>query len=616
MKQQKDYIFFQKQIRLLVWLSLVPGLVYVFFGYQFGLFASAFGWYTAMVLISGYGIFLDHQFTHIKMDQSELVHWYRRVVLFMYLLFTSWMIAFLLYSTETEYHLHYIAIFTQLGASVVASALLVNDRKMYVPILLILMIPLILYFGLIGTWYGYVLSLFSTIFLGVLFYASNNTFILIQRNYYNAHLDFLTGLYNRRYFIEYMESMIERFRVTEKSAYILLIDLDHFKNINDSLEHDIGDLVLKEVARRISEFCRRSHIVARLGGDEFVVVSKEFDRKEKLSRDMKKFADSLLEKLKEPYIIEHHHLYIGASIGLSKIEKTMKDGQSFLKEADIAMYEAKAPGREGVILFNEVLAKRVKRKLLIEQRLHLALIEESIDIYYQPQVDNERKLIGCEALVRWDDEKLGAVTPAEFIPIAESTGLIIELGEYVLERSLKALHGWLSCGFEINQFSVNISVRQLFYGNFVERAEVLMDRYLEEKERSKVVFEITESVLAADIDKGIKILSQLKGLGISLSMDDFGTGYSSLNYLRTLNIDELKIDKTFIDHLLESDTDKVMVSTMISIARNFGLKVVVEGVEKKEQFDFLTQYRCHAYQGYYFSKPLTQKEFEKNYLIL
>ena len=615
MKQQKYYTFFQHQIRLLVWLSLLPGLVYVFFGYLFGVFYSAVTWYTAMVLISFFGMHLDRQFIQKKMDHDELSRWYKQVVIYMYLQFGAWMAAFLLYSTQTEHNLHYIAIFTQLGAAVVASTLLVSDKKMFIPILVILMAPLIIYFALIGVWYGYVLAVFSVVFLGVLLYASNNTFKLLETSHYKGQHDSLTGLHNRRYFIEYMESMVERLNITKNRAYVLLIDLDHFKNINDSLGHDVGDLLLKEVANRIKQYCRLAHVVARLGGDEFIVVSKEFNDSSAIN-DIKEFAEKLLIKLKEPYILDNHHLYISASIGVSKIENTKIDGQSFLKEADIAMYEAKALGRDGVILFNRALANRVERKLLIEQSLHLALQEDNIEIYFQPQMDRNKKLIGCEVLSRWEDPELGVVCPNEFIPVAESTGVIIELGEYVLERSLKTFEEWLNKGVDIKQFSINISVRQLFYMGFVERVDQLMKQYLKEQDRHKIVFEITESVLAEDIDKVIKILSELKAIGISLSMDDFGTGYSSLNYLRTLNVDELKIDKTFIDHFNESSTDQVMVTTIISIAQNFGLKVVIEGVETQEQFDLLAIYECFAYQGFYFSKPLSQKEFEKHYLTL
>lgn len=548
------------------------------------------------------------------MEHHELRLWYKQVALFMYILFSLWTVAFLLYGDETEHKLHYIAIFTQLGASVVASALLVSDRRMFVPILLILMIPLILYFGLIGTWYGYVLSLFSTIFLGVLLYASNNTYKLLETNYYNAQHDVLTGLYNRRSFIEYTNDLVERLKYTQKNAFIILVDLDHFKNINDSLGHEIGDRVLQEVAERLTTFCRLSDMVARLGGDEFVVISKEFSQVEASNSQIYAYVKMLLEKLKEPYIIDHHHLYISASIGINQIEVSkFVDVSEFLKEADIAMYEAKESGRNGIVLFNDALAKRVEAKLDIEQRLHYALENNTLDVYFQPQVDNQQKVIGCEALLRWEDDKLGVISPKQFIPIAENTGLIIEVGHYVLKKAFQALQAWEESGIKIEQISINISVRQLFYSTFVEDVRKLIEIYLDENSIKKVIFEITESVLAEDMNKVIKILTELKTLGISFSMDDFGTGYSSLNYLRTLPVDELKIDQTFIEHMLESGADRMMVTTIISIARNFGLKVVIEGVETKSQFNFLSNYHCYAYQGFYFSKALNKDAFEALY---
>jgi len=616
MKQQRFYKFFQKQILMMIGLSMAPGLVYVFFGYIYDVFLPALLWYMAIVVTSFYGIHLYRRFDREGMDQEELKRWYSQLIVFMYIMFSLWTVIFLLYSRQTEHHLHYIAIFTQIGASVVASALLVSDKRFFVPILFILMVPLIVYFGMIGSWYGYVLAVFSFILLGVLLYSSNNTHSLIQTNYYNAQHDALTGLHNRRYFIDYMESLVERLKFSHKSAYILLIDLDHFKTINDSLGHDIGDLVLKEVGQRIKNFCKLSHMVARLGGDEFVVVSKEFSSSDASASEVKNFAQQLLAKLKEPYIIDHHHLYLSASIGLNKIEDEIIDGNSFLKEADIAMYEAKESGRDGVILFSKVLAARVERKLQIEQRLHHALKNDLLDIYYQPQINDTREFIGCEILVRWHDEILGEVEPAEFIPIAENTGLIIEVGRYIIKKSFDTISKWEQAGISLEQYAINISVRQLFYSFFIQDVKEMLETYLDDRLRKKIVFEITESVLVEDIEKVKKILLKLKEYGISFSMDDFGTGYSSLNYLRTLPVDELKIDRTFIRHLMETGSDKMMVTTMISIAKNFGLKVVIEGVENEEQFEFLKDYECYAYQGFYFSPALSKQDFESQYHIV
>ena len=600
----------------MVLLSLLPGIVYVIFGYLYNVFLPAILWYITILVASVYGIVLYRWFDNVKMEESELRKWYSQLITFMYVTFSLWTVIFVFYAQEVESNLHYIAIFTQLGAAVVASALLVSERKIFIPILLILMVPLIIYFGLIGVWYGYILSIFSMIFLGVLIYASNNTYKLLQENYYHAQHDALTGLNNRRYYLEYIDAMIERLAFSNKKAYMLLIDLDHFKTINDSLGHDVGDEVLKEVAKRIQNFCIHSGLLARLGGDEFIVVSRELKSEEGSLETMKDFSQELLEVIKEPYIIDYHHLYLSASIGISLVESTLLNTNDFLKEADIAMYEAKKSGRDGVIVFNKKLEESVNYNLEIEQKLYNALSMKKISLHYQVQVDKSSNAVGCEVLARWHDDDLGDISPDEFIPIAERTGLIIELGDYILTEAFKTVYEWGERDVSLQQLSVNISVRQLLNSSFIADVKTLINTYIKQDNNIKMVFEITENVLAEDKDKIIDILFQLRAMDILFSMDDFGTGYSSLSYLRSLPVNELKIDKLFIDHLLKSETDKVMVTTMLSIAKNFGIKVIVEGVEEKEQFDFLVSQDCYGYQGYYFSKPLSKKEFEKKYLAI
>ena len=614
MKQQKYYRFFQKQVLLMVFLSIIPGIVYVIFGYLHDVFLPAMLWYLAILLVSAYGVYLYKWFDNVKMDYEELESWYRQLVTFMYVIFSLWTVIFFFYAQEVEKNLHYIAIFTQLGASVVASALLVTERKMFIPILLILMVPLIIYFGLIGTWYGYILSIFSIIFLGVLLYSSNTTYKLIQKNYYQAHHDVLTGLHNRRYYLEYMDEMSERLTVSGKEAYILLIDLDHFKTINDSLGHDVGDEVLIEVAKRIKGFCRLARIVARLGGDEFIVITKELHDDNSSIDTIEDFANRLLLELKKPYFIDYHHLYLSASIGISQVDRGIVNPTDFLKEADIAMYEAKKAGRDGVIIFNKTLEESVNHNLEIEQKLYSALEKKKISLNFQVQVNNHLNVIGAEVLARWYDEEFGEISPEEFIPIAERTGVIIELGEYILTEVFKTVREWEEKGLSLGQLSVNISVRQLLHTTFIDDIKKMMESYIKPTNNIKIVFEITESVLAEDKDRIIDILVKLKELGILLSMDDFGTGYSSLSYLRSLPVDELKIDKLFIDHIKESHKDEMMVKTMLSIANNFGLKVVVEGVENQAQYDLLSGQDCYGYQGYHFSKPLSKEDFEKRYL--
>jgi len=613
MNKLKIYTFLQKQIILMMFLTLIPGLAYIALGWVGGVVLPALVWYGFIMAVSLWGWRLYSEYTLDTMSVAELNRWYRKLVAFFYLIFSLWTLIFILYAGEWESNMHYIAIFTQLGASVVASTLLVSDKKLFFPVLLILMVPLVGYFALIGEWYGYVLAVFSVILLGVLLYSSDNSYRLIQKNYYQAQHDSLTGLYNRRYFVDYLEHMIQRLESTKKFTYLLLIDLDHFKTINDTLGHDIGDKVLQEVAKRISSACDERYVVARLGGDEFIILSGEYGEDENCQTLAYTFSKLLLERLKEPYIIDQHHLYLSASIGVNGIGNVSVNSRHFIKEADIAMYEAKAQGRDGIILFNDALEKRVKQHLEIERRLYFALEHEEIILCYQPQYNADRKIIGTEVLVRWINSDFGLVTPTEFIGIAEKTGLIIELGNFIIEEAFKTLKEWDEKGLELEQFSVNISVRQFFHSSFSKEVESLADKYLNENTRKKVIFEITETVLIEDMNRIIAAMNRLIALGISFSMDDFGTGYSSLSSLRDMPIEELKVDKSFVSHLGEYESDELMITTILSMAKIFNLKTVAEGVETKEQFDFLLNNGCDIFQGFYFSKPLKKEQFETYY---
>lgn len=616
MKQQKYYNFLQKQILLMITLSLIPGLVYVNVAWSFNIVLPALIWYGMLLLVSLYGWQLYKEFGTHKMDEEHLKSWYQKLTWFMYVIFSSWTVIFLMYVRYDEYHLQYIAIFTQLGASVVASTLLISDKKLFVPILFGLMLPLVLYFVLIGTWYGYVLSVFSLIFLAILLYASFNTNKLLQKNYFQAQHDPLTGIFNRRYFMEYMESLSERLSENHKIACLCLVDLDHFKTINDSLGHDIGDKLLIDVSSRIKSYVKKTHIVARLGGDEFVLVSKELNKDQFALDSECTFAEGLLDVIRKPYLIDGHHLYISASIGVHELNHSLLYNVNFIKEVDIAMYEAKAQGRNGVVVFNKDLAKKVERNLKIEQKLHVALKENIIKIYYQPQFDKDEELVGCESLIRWYDYDLGLLNPEEFIAIAENTGLILKLGNYVVKETFQTMNRWNEMGNKLKSFSINISMRQLLHEPFVEEVKYLMLTYFpQKKHEQKIYFEITEHVFAQDMKKVISIMQRLQKIGISFSVDDFGTGYSSLSYLKVLPIDEVKIDKSFIRDLSESKNDQKLIGTIISIAKNFDLNIVAEGVETFEQLAFLSRIDCDVYQGFYFEEALTQVAFEKKYIF-
>jgi diguanylate cyclase (GGDEF)-like protein len=603
------YSYLHKQIPVMIFLSLLPGLGYVFISWMHGISLRAVIWYIAIVLVSAWGYSIYRQYLKNNLSNVQLKIWYKKLSLFYYAFFLLWLTIFLLFITEKQYQLHYIAIFTELGASVVASVLLIPDKKLFKPSVIVLMVPLVIYFLLIDELYGYVLSVFAGIFTWVLIYAAESSHKLLMQTNYHANHDFLTGLKNRYYFINYLQNMMNSLRSSKTWSYLLLIDLDHFKTINDSLGHDIGDCLLQKVTQRICKHKHADSLLARLGGDEFVVVGLEYNDKEECRREAEALAERILLMLKESYSVDLHHLYISASIGVSLINGENNDASRLIKEADIAMYEAKEKGRDGIIVFDEEMEKRVEYNLEVEQLLHFSLENNEIFLVYQPQLDKHGKVIGAETLARWNNEKLGNIPPDVFIPIAEQTGSIIVLGRFIMETAFRTLSLWEQQGVSIRQFSINVSMRQFFYYDFVDDVRLLCKEYLTDATRNKVIFEVTESIIAEDFDKVVHIMEEIKQLGIRFSMDDFGTGYSSLSYLKRLPVDEIKVDRSFISDLSNETNDQIMVSSILNMAKQFNLVVVAEGVETDDQFDFLRSKQCDIYQGFYFSKPLTDDEF-------
>jgi diguanylate cyclase len=610
-KDIKFHGFLRKQIPVLMVLSLFPGLGYLFLGWLYHIPDRAVVWYALIVLVSLWGYKLYRDFSPDEMSVRKRDQWYRELTYFYYVFFALWTLIFVFYAGETVNNLHYIAIFTQIGASVVASTLLSSDRRLFAPIILILMVPLTIYFLGINEWYGYVLAIFSLIFTWVLFYSARSSYTLLLKTEYQATHDHLTGLYNRRYFISALQQMMNSLKSTKQSSYLLLIDLDHFKTINDSLGHDVGDKLLQQVSERLGSRMPLQAVLARLGGDEFIIAGPEFDSLSKCQEQALKLSNSIISALKDTYVVDRHHLYISSSIGVSMITSGSGNANHYIKEADIAMYEVKAKGRDGVFLFDKEMAGRVEEHLEIERMLHFALQKEEMELHYQPKLDKYQKVVGAEALVRWNNNKLGYIPPMEFIPIAEQTGIIIELGNFIIESSFKTLRDLHDQGIELDQFSINISMRQFYHHQFVKEVGRLVHSYLDDVLCSKIIFELTETIVAEDIGKVVRIMEELRKLGIRFSMDDFGTGYSSLSYLKQLPIDEIKIDRSFVRELGEYEGDQAMIVTILKMAKIFGLRVVAEGVETAPQLEFLKQFDCNYYQGYYFSKPLPKAELEK-----
>lgn len=608
------YNFMHKQILVVIALFVATGIGYIYMGYLYSSFLPELLWYMVLLGLSFWGyrlhrVFLDHD---MSMEKKE--KWLHQLQYFLFSYFSLWTIMFIIYVTRSDMELHYIGIATQLGVIVVSATILASQKKLAVITLTSLMLPLMIYFILLGEFFSYLLAFFTVVLSGVLLYAAHNTFSYLIKSQYQAYHDYLTSLGNRRYFIELLDNSMKIQKHDNKYVYLLLIDLDHFKTINDSLGHDIGDVLLREVAQRMLSLTKEeNNNVSRLGGDEFCILSSGYATEEECLASATYCANKLLVAIKKSYIIEGHHLYISASIGVSIISNPEMQANTFIKEADIAMYEAKAQGRDGIIIFNDDLSKWVERKLEIERLLHFAIENNEISLNYQPQFNRQNEVIGCEALVRWHSEKLGPVSSDEFIPISEQTGFIIELGYDILEKSLKTFKNWEEKGIHLQQMSINISMRQLFHPMFISDAKKLFDIYLTEEERSKIVFEITETSGADDMQHLIRNMNILKDYGIRFSMDDFGMGYSSLSYLRQLPINEIKIDKSFISELNnpDQDEDRRIVQTIFDIAKNLRLNIVAEGVETEEQRKFLVENECDILQGYYFSKPLTDYEFEQ-----
>lgn len=613
MEQPRFYSFLHRQIPVLIVLSVFPGLGYIFLGWLHQAHIPALIWYGLVLVISVWGVWLYRGYSLQQMSLVRLDRWYGQMMLFYYLFFGLWLLIFLIYVRLSDYKLHYIAIFTQIGASTVVAALLYPERRLFKPILPVMIIPLMVYFASIGEWYGYILSLFAGTLGWVLYYSAKGSHSLLLKTHYQASHDLLTGLYNRHYFIEHLQHTMNSLRESSRHSFLLLIDLDHFKTVNDSLGHDVGDRLLQEVCARMLALLPSKRHLARLGGDEFIIIGGQYETVEQCQKQAIDLAEKVLARLKDTYVINDHHIYISASIGVRLVEPNEDNATSLIREADIAMYEVKATGRDGVFLFNEGIAQRVQTYMELERLLHFALRNGEITLNFQPQLDEKRKIVGAEVLVRWNNDKLGYIEPSTFIRIAEQSGIIIELGNYILETAFRTLAEWSGQGITLQQMSINISMRQFTHHSFVQTVRQLSAKHLEAHLCHKVIFEITESVVAEDIDRVIGIMRELGEIGIRFSMDDFGTGYSSLNYLKRLPIDELKIDREFVRDSVNDEDDQAMIITMLSIARFFGLTVVAEGVETEEQFNFLVDYRCQLFQGFYFARPMPRTDFEQYY---
>ncbi len=424
--------------------------------------------------------------------------------------------------------------------------------------------------------------------------------------HYQAHHDALTGLPNRALFHDRLKQGIVRSRRNSNKLALFFIDLDHFKEINDSLGHTIGDEVLQSVTHRLSKIIRKEDTLARLGGDEFIIIMEGIEQSQNISL----LGNKILEVLSESIIVNKHTLYVSSSIGISLYPEDGENAQDLLKYADAAMYKAKDEGRNNFQFYSTEMTKLALERVTMEASLRDALKNEDFMVYYQPQVNGENnKLIGMEALVRWMHPIDGLVSPINFIPLAESTGLIIELDKFVMRTAMTQVAKWYNQGLNPGILALNLSLRQLYKDDFISLLKSMMEDTGCRAEW--IELEVTEGQIMSNPQKTTKILNKIHELGIALSVDDFGTGYSSLSYLKKLPIKKLKIDQSFIQELSgDKDDAAVITKSVIALAKSLNLNVIAEGVETKEQKEFLLESGCTDIQGYFYGKPMPKDEIE------
>ena len=442
------------------------------------------------------------------------------------------------------------------------------------------------------------------IFIQASFYAlvksiASNELATRQQLYFQATHDTLTALPNR----EYLRDNIHKWTDGKAEPFALLfVDMDNFKSVNDTHGHEFGDLVLKQIARRLKHFDSHRHLIVREASDEFIILTKAIDEEQ-----LQQFARELIMALSQPYAITDNQFLLSCSIGVSHYPEHGKDLDALLLSSDIAMYKAKQE-RNAYCLFNEEMQAQHLRKMRIEQRLRIAVEHRDIFMVYQPQLCKQGKVYGAEALVRWIDHELGFVPPNEFIPVAESSGLMVRLGRLILEKSIEDIASLYANVEQPIRISVNISVKQFLQRDFIEHLVSTLNAH--NVSSHVITLEITENLFIEDLDKFSPICQQLHLMGFQISLDDFGTGYSSLSMLKALPIDELKIDKSFIDNIETDEKALNMAKNIIDIGKNFGMTVLAEGVETLKQQEKLTQCGCDLYQGYLFSKPIPIDELE------
>ena len=425
-----------------------------------------------------------------------------------------------------------------------------------------------------------------------------------------AFHDLLTQLPNRQLFNNHLKQAIESSANSSKISALLMIDLDNFKTLNDTLGHDIGDLLLQQVAERLTLSVRPSDMVARLGGDEFVVLLESIsDNVLEAAALAEMVGNAVLLSLHQPYQLAMHHYQSSSSIGVTMFEGNQLTISELMKQADISMYAAKKSGRNALRFFDPHMQEAFNSRAELEIELRKALENKQFQLYYQIQVDDHGNPLGAEALIRWIHPERGMISPLEFIPLAEETGLILPIGQWVLDTACAQLEKWNKNVLAKNLIlSVNVSATQFCQADFVQQIHTILSRH--EIEPNHLKLELTESLLLENVENIVVSMITLESSGVQFSLDDFGTGYSSLQYLKMLPLNELKIDQSFVRDIETDINDRSIVRTIIAMANSLGFDVIAEGVETEAQKNLLINKGCHHFQGYLFGRPVPIEQFD------
>ena len=448
------------------------------------------------------------------------------------------------------------------------------------------------------SWAGSLTLVVGGMVMSAWLFRSSGRALLLKKLAYQASHDALTGLANRTMFEEKLQQDFTLARQNNRLMAVLFIDLDEFKPINDTLGHKVGDRLLVAVARALEACIRPTDTLARFGGDEFVVLLPDLES----ARQAEEVAERILQKIARPQQVGGHELYLSASIGISLLDDSETSPEKLIRQADMAMYKAKRQGRDTFQVYSAELDAKLSRRVTLRQDLQEAIRSGQLFLHYQPQVDQNGKFFGVEALVRWQHPTRGLIAPERFLPLAEETGQIVPLGKWIFTQACKDAVQLKEMGLLPGRMGVNLSPLQFHRPGFLDKLKkILAETGLP---ADLLELDLTEGVLMKDRCRAISLVNSLQELGISTAIDDFGTGFSSFSYLKDLPASSIKIDKSFVENVVTNHKDAAVCKGVITMAREMGLTVVAEGVEDEAQFDILRAWGCHRFQGFYFARPM------------